>query len=113
MIMRYKQLYILFWRSLSLSWYRNHLCCMHLGFGLFLFILSTFYYGCSSVSVFFLFLLLDVVVVFPYCTYWGVIVIVDDSWRGSFLFLVVISERRYLDFVLFLVDIFPCLYFSI
>ena len=94
MIMRYKQLYILFWRSHGLSWYRNHLCCMHLGFGLFLFISSTFYYGCSSVSVFFLFLLLDFVVVFPYRTYWGVIVIVDDSWRVSSIVLVMFSKRR-------------------
>ena len=113
MMMRYKQLYILFWRSISLSWQCIHLCWMSLDFGIFLFLLSTFYYGCSSVSFFSLFLVLAVVFVCLYCNSWGVIVIVDDSWRGSFLFLVVISERRYLDFVLFLVDIFPCLYFSL
>ena len=101
------------WRSVSLSWWHNHICWRHLEFGLFLYPLHDFSSGRSSVSVLVTDLVSAIVVV---CPSWGGSLLVDDSWGFSSRVLVKLYDRRCLvsciflaGVVLLLAELVPCL----
>ena len=117
MTRRFADFYLCSCSSVSLSWQQYHLCCRRLAFDFFVCVL----FDCSSCLSYFYSLSLSLNVV-AICPSLGVYLLADDSWRGSSLVQVRISERNFLYFCPFLFTyIFSlflqvpccCLYYSL